>query len=121
MAALFGPLTGLGAGSAGTYPSPSGFAASGSPGYYGQPGWQAYMRSWRAAAANAVRHRPVYPAPPVKTFDTPTGVPTFGPAPAASIVGGQQTRADRLFGPLARLGANENGPGMLGSTPFPQS
>lgn len=121
MAALFGPLVGFGAGSAGPYSSSSGIAASGSPGYYGQPGWEGYLRSWRAAAATAARPRPIYPAPPVKNFDTPNGLPTFGPPPAVNIVGGQQTRADRLFGPLARLGANSNGPGMLSSAPFPQS
>jgi len=121
MAALFGPLAGFGVGSVGSYPSWSGFTASDSPGYYGQPGWEGYVRSWRASAASAVRHRPVYPAPPVKNFDTLNGVPMLGPSPAANIVGGQHTRADRLFGPLARLGANANGPGMLDSAPFPES
>ena len=119
MAALFGPLAGLGAGSVGAYPSAPGSTGFGSPAYYEKPGWEGYAQSWRAAASRSVRPRPIYPAPPVKNLDTPDSLASFVPAPPPAIVGGQYTRADRLFGPLARLGASANGAGGFNSTPFP--
>jgi hypothetical protein len=118
MAALFGPLAGLGVGSVGGYPSSRGLTSVSSPVYYGQPGWESYAQSWRAAS-RTVRPRPIYPAPPVKNFDTPNSLASFGPPAAPMAIGSQSTRADRLFGPLARLGANTNGTGGFSSPPFP--
>ncbi len=121
MAALFGPLAGLGAGSVGAYPPASAYTSPGSPAYYRQPGWESYAQFWRAAALRSVHPRPIYPAPPIKNFDTPNNLVSFGPAPASTVVGGQYTRPDRLFGPLARLGASANSPREFSSAPFPES
>lgn len=119
MAALFGPLASLGASYG--YPQVSGLApAYPTAGATQAPWWHVTGLSTtvRPKLANG---SPVYPAPPVRDLDTPTGVASFGPPPAPTLTGIQQTHADRLFGPFAKLGKSSlaYGPGMLGAVPFP--
>jgi hypothetical protein len=104
MAALFGPLGGIGFNEPGMYfsaPSYSGAAISANG---GEPAWWRYLGVGSRPIQAAKSPAPVYPAPPVRNFDVP-GMP-FAPPAGPAVVGMQQTRADRLFGPFARIGSN---------------
>lgn len=110
MAALFGPLAGIGFNDAGAYfsaPSYTGAALSTDGGKV--PWWQYLGLGDRPVAATKPT-RPIFPAPPVRNFDTPGNGFPFGPAPAPGLLGAQKTRVDRLFGPFARVSGSL--PGM---------
>lgn len=121
MAALFGPMAGVGASYG--YPLASGLASAYPTAGAAQPPWWHVTGLSQAARPKLANGSPVGPAPPVRDLDTPTGIASFGLPPAPTLVGIQQTHADRLFGPFAKLGMSSlaYGPGMLGSTPFPNS
>ena len=121
MSALFGPLAGVGGGTPGAYSSAPMYAGAARPKNGGQTSWWKYLGARNPTVDATTRPRPIDPAPPVRNFDTPTtGIP-FGPAPAPAVVGSQQTRADRLFGPFAKVGSNSLaiGPGALRPASFP--
>jgi hypothetical protein len=104
MAALFGPLAGIGFNDPGTYslaPSYTGAALSRNG---SEPAWWQYP-GFGSRPIQVVRpSMPIYPAPPVRNPDVP-GM-SFAPPPAPAVIGTQQTRTDRLFGPFARMGSN---------------
>lgn len=108
MAALFGPLAGVSFDNAGAYFSAPSYSGAPLSMGGGQGPWWRYLGFGDQPVRATRPTRPVYPAPPVRNFDTP-GVP-LGPAPAPGLMGTQKTRADRLFGPFARLGSSL--PGM---------
>jgi len=109
MAALFGPLAGVGFNNAGTYFSTPSYTGAALSDNGGEPPWWQYLGMGSRPIQATRPIRPIYPAPPVRNFDTPGyGLP-FGPPPAPGLVGTQQTRADRLFGPFARVGLNAPG------------
>jgi hypothetical protein len=120
MSALFGPLAGIGFNDPGAYSSApfyTGAAVSTNGGQ--QPAWWRYLGVGNRPIQAVKSPMPVYPAPPVRNFDVP-GMP-FAPPGAPGIVGTQQTRADRLFGPFARIGSSalSGGSGMAGGGSFP--
>lgn len=100
MAALFGPLAAAGA----VLDDP---AAYGGANFYagapsGAPAWWPATMDQRArqpfSFGRGLLYPPIYPAPPIRP------VTPYGPPPAAGLLGVQNTRADRLFGPFARFG-----------------
>lgn len=119
MTPLFGPLATVGAYYG--YPQPYGSSPIYSNVRTAMPPWWRAVEDYRAGRPKLPNGSPISPAPPVKNIDTPTGVPSFGPPPAAALVGTQRTRPDHLFGPFAKLGTTSMsyGPGMLGGAPFP--
>lgn len=119
MTPLFGPLASVGTqyGYPQPYDSTRAYPAAGAL----RPSWWREAEQFRLAKQNPPIGRPVSPAPPVRVLDSPTGVPSFGPPPPATLVGAQLTHPDHLFGPFARLAKKTTayGPGMLGAAPFP--
>lgn len=119
MTPLFGPLAALG--TTYGYLQPYGLAPDNPKAGAVQPLWWRDANSFRVARQTMPNGSPISPAPPVRNIDTPIGVPSFGPPPAATLVGIQRTRADHLFGPFAKLGTNSpaNLAGMPSGVPFP--
>lgn len=106
MAPLFGPLAaassllGGPASYGGAYP----YAAAPTTEL---PGWQQAATGQRARrpinVGNGLIYPPVYPAPALGRGNSPLA--PYGPPPPAGLIGLQTTRADRLFGPFARISA----------------
>lgn len=119
MAALFGPLAGIGFDNPGMYTSAPTYAGAATSASGEQPEWWRYLGLGNRPMQMMKSSMPIYPAPPVRNFDVP-GM-TFAPPAAPGVVGTQRTRADRLFGPFARIGSNalSGGSGMSGGGSFP--
>lgn len=121
MAALFGPLAGAGFRTVGATPQAPSYTSTAFPADGSQWLWRRYLGAGTRPPKPANPVLPIYPAPPVHISDVPSiGLP-FGPAPAASVVGTQRTRPDRLFGPFARIGVNVpgNSTGLSGAVSLP--
>ncbi|MDE3138026.1 MAG: hypothetical protein KGL59_15700, partial [Acidobacteriota bacterium] len=104
MAALFGPLAGIGFNDPGTYLSAPAYNGAANSAIGGEPAWWRYLGLGNGPIQVVKSPTPIYPAPPVRNFDV-TGM-SFAPPEAATVVGAQRTRADRLFGPFARIGSS---------------
>jgi hypothetical protein len=104
MAALFGPLAGIGFSDPGTYFSAPAYDGAALSTNGSGPAWWRYWALGNRPVQAVKSPTPIYPAPPVRNLDVP-GM-SFAPPGAAAVVGTQQTREDRLFGPFARIGSN---------------
>jgi hypothetical protein len=111
MAALFGPLAGIGFNDPGTYTSAPTYDGAALSMNEGEPAWWRYFGLGNRPILGLKSPMPIYPAPPVRNIDVPNM--SFAPPAAATVVGSQQTRADRLFGPFSRIGS-----GLAGGSSF---
>lgn len=121
MAALFGPLAGVSFTETGTYPPVASYASATPLTNRVEPSWWRYLGLGQRTLSAAKPTTPVYPVPPKRIFDTPRNGLPFGPVPA-TVVGAQKTRADRLFGPFARIGSitPTGSLGLSRGTSFPE-